>query len=376
MRPTWLVASVLAVLLVSAAFAQWTETRKAFVGSPQERTIQVPFYMPYCAEPDFGWGMYYDHGRIPAVYRNAAYQRKCMVQMAAAGLNTLTIYGWWGEKNVDDVNLQMALAQETGLARRPVMILPCGDPRKLVPLLKVPAGFPEVVGYGPDEPANTPEAGKQVADSAAQWHEAGLRVVTAISADSAKGIGGPLDIWTIHVPKLGEVKPDGKHELWAYDCQQRGTNFVLHRYEAGLYSFSAHRRIGLKAMFWWAYFNDANSGVFLNDDGSIKWNALRVNDHALAGPDGPITTVGMKGINEGIDDFKILHEVERRGGNEAWLDKLCASVPLNFWDGTDMPKGPETSKYWWDACDVAKPQFDLDAIRSEACRLLHMPSPD
>lgn len=369
---------MIATLVSVVSEAQWVETRRAFIGSPDERTIDVPYYYPYVGgeqDTDFVWAFYWDYARLPAEYRSLDYQRLCFRHMRQNGLNSVTVYGWHGAKDTQDITDQLRLAKEEGLGDHPIMILPCGDPREIVATLKVPNGI-EVVGYGPDEPANTPEAAKAVAESVAQWHEAKMRVATAISADSAKAVGDPLDIWIIHVPKLGEIPADGKHELWAYDCQERGTNFLLHRYEAGLYSYAAHRRIGLKAMFWWAYVNDANSGVFLNDDGSIRWNGLRVCEHALPGPRGPIGTVGLDGIREGITDFRILHEVERRGGNEQWLDEITKDVPLNFWDGTDMPKGPETSKYWWDACDTATPLVDMDQIRREACRRIYLPSPD
>ena len=250
--------------------AQWIETREIFAGTPLVRTADIPYYYPYFESPDFGHGFYYDYARLPAEYRTPAYQRLCMRQMAGIGMTTFTAYGWLGNDNLDDLNLQLTLAMEEGLAKRPVMILPCGDPRIFIPKLKIPEGFPDIVGYGPDEPADTPEAARQVEESVSQWHDAGMRVATAISADHAKVVGEPLDIWIVHVPDLGEIVPDGKHEIWMYDCQQRGTNQDLHRYEAGLYSYAAHRKIGAKAMFWWAYVNDANSGVFINEDGSIK----------------------------------------------------------------------------------------------------------
>ena len=373
-----IITIIICLMLMTTTYAQWVETRRAFVGTPEERMIEVPYYYPYVdgdRDLDFTWSFYWDYARLPAEYRSLDYQRLCFQHMRQHGLNSVTVYGWHGSKDTQDITDQLVLAKEEGLADRPVMILPCGDPREVIANLKVPAGI-DVVGYGPDEPAATPEAAEAVAQSVAQWHEAKMRVATAISADSAKAIGDPLDIWIVHVPKLGEITPDGKHELWMYDCQQRGTNFALHRYEAGLYAYAAHRRIGVKALFWWAYVNDANSGVFLNEDGSIKWNGLRVCEHALPGPGGPLNTVGMDGIREGVVDFGILHEVERRGGNDGWLDQITGDVPLNFWDGTDMPKGPESSKYWWDAPDVARPNFDLDSIRKEACRRIHLPSPD
>jgi hypothetical protein len=129
-------------------------------------------------------------------------------------------------------------------------------------------------------------------------------------------------------------------------------------------------------MFLWSYINNKDSGVFTNPDGSIRWNGLRVCEHALPGPQGPLMTVGMEGMREGIIDFHILHEVERRGGNEQWLDQVTKDIPLNFWDGTDHPEGPDVSRYYWDVPDVAKPKVNMDAIRMEACRRIHLPSPD
>ncbi len=372
-RSVILIAAIL--LITSRVSAQWAETRRVFAGQPDERTISVPYYMPFAAEPDMGWGFYYDWGRLPQEYRTPEYQRLCMRHMASIGLNTLTIYGWWGGKNLDDVHMQLRLAKEEGLAKRPVLILPCGEPRDIVANLHLPPDGPEIIGYGPDEPGDTDKDAKNISDSVASWHEVKMRVATAISADHAVKVGDPLDIWIVQTANIGNLPPT-KKELWAYSCEFRGTNALLHRYLMGAYAYALHRRLGVKALFLWAYVNDAKSGVFREADGTIRWNPLRVNEHALPGPDGPITTVGMDGMREGIIDFKLLHELERRGGNDEWLNNLVKEIPLNFWDGTDSPKGPEGSSYYWDVPDTATPRLDVGKMREETCRLLHLPSPD
>lgn len=362
--------------VVTACCAQWIETRDVFRGTDAERTADVPYYYPYTEGPDFGWGFFYDYGRLPATYRTAEYQRKCFRQMAAIGMNTTTIYGWHGGQDLADVELQLTLAKEEGLGERPIPILVCASPADVQANLHVPSGSPELIGYGRDEPPDTEEAAETVAKKSAEWHAVGMRTGSAISPDHANRVGGAMDILILHTPSLGSYVPDGKHELWAYNCQLRGTNAPLHRYVMGLYALAAHRRLGVKAMFLWSYVHNEDSGVFLNDDGSIRWWGLRVYEHALPGPNGPLPTVGLDGIREGIVDFKILDEAGRKAGNEGWLDDLVSSVPLDMWMGTDHPGGPAESSYFWDVPDLAKPNFDLDAIRAEACRRMHAPSPD
>ena len=364
---------VLAILFTVVANAQWVETRTVY-----GEKVEIPYYMPYTRIPDFGWGFYYDWGRLPSDYRTSEYQRMCFRQMASMGLNTVTIYGWWGSENVADIQQQINLSSETGLAKRPVMLLPCGIPKQIIGNLKIPTGYPEIVGYGPDEPANTQESSDRVAASAATWHDAKTRCATAINAKTAMDIGEPLDIFIVHNPDLSKVETD--KELWMYNCQMRGTNYDLNRYMAGIYSFAAHKIKNVKQIYWWAYVHDNNSGVFLKD-GKIVWNALRVCEYALPGPNGPIPSVGMFGIRDGIQDFRILNEAYESGRTE-YIDSIIKDVPLDFWTGTDHPEGPKgpdeenPNRYWWDVSDTAKPLIDVSKAMKEVCALINFSNPD
>jgi hypothetical protein len=297
--------------------------------------------------------------------------------MASIGLTTFTAVGWGG-KDLSDVELQLKIAIEEGLAKRPVLVLPTIDPVSVMQNLKPPPGSPEIIGYGPDEPAASQEFAKKVADEAAQWRSVKTRSLCAMGAAESQVVGSSLDVWMIKAHQLGDLKPTDK-ELWVYNSQLRGTNAPLHRYLMGIYSYAAHRRLNVKGMFLWAYMCFEDSGVFINPDGSIRWAPRLGWEHALPGPQGPLMSVGMEGMREGIIDFRILHEVERRGGNDQWLDQITKDILLNFWDGTDSYEGkslkPAPKWYRWDDADTAKPNVDMDAIRSAACRRLDIPCP-
>ena len=371
--------SLLLVLCTSLP-AQWIESRQTAYPDRENETIAVPYYhVPVPDDVGFGWGFYYDYGRLPAQYRSADYQLKCMRHMAAMGLNTFTLYGWLGDKDISDVALQVRLGVEAGLIGDfPLMILPCGEPEDVMGALEplLPEGLPELVGYGPDEPGSSTDAGAQVASGAEKWQEQGVRCATAISAASAASVGNPLDIWIVHAPNLGDVPVGSGKELWMYDCELRGTNYALHRYYCGIYAFVAHKRMNVKSAWLWSYVDSAESGVFQLEDGSWVFDARRVCEHALPGPDGPIGTVGLDGIRDGIADFKVLYEVDRCGLYPEWIEWLCDTVPLNLWEGTDHPGGPEESGYFWDAPDIAKPKIDIQKTMEKAAEFLRQPAPD
>ena len=199
---------IVIALLTRVGDAQWAETRKAFIGTPDERTISVPFYHPYVGgddTSDFTWAFFYDYRMIPEVYRSPEYQRLCMRQMANIGLNSFTAVGWGG-KDLSDVELQLGIAIEEGLAKRPVLVLPTTDPISVANNLTPPPGCPEIIGYGPDEPAASQEAADKVAKEAAQWRSVGMRSICSMGASEAEVVGAPLDIWMIKCHQLGDLK--------------------------------------------------------------------------------------------------------------------------------------------------------------------------
>lgn len=333
--------------------------REVFVGTEAARVVSVPYYhLPPLPEPDFAWGMYFDFNRIPEDLRTDEYVRLCMCQMAAAGLNTVTIYG-----DAETAARHLQIAVDEGLvATQPVMLLGCGPQG-------VPQDAPvELVGYGPDEPRV--EDAAQVAASVAAWHEVGLRCATAIKPDALAG-GLALDVWIVNARGLDERAVREGHELWMYECRFRGTNRALHRYWTGLYAYAMHRRFDVQAQWTWGYLHDDDSRFREGREGTWRWEGSGRYEHALPGPNGPIGTVGLDGMTEGIRDFAILKALEEAGGGKGWLDALVARVEPHFWQGvTPACTSPLEYANMWDVHDAAVPLIDVEAEVATATRLL------
>jgi len=356
-------SSVLVMLLTAmAASAQTYElTREVWTGTEAAEVVSVPFYhLPPLPEPDFAWGFYFDEGRIPEDLRTDAYVRLCMRQMAAAGMNTVTLYG-----DASRAAQGLTIAMEEGLvATQPVMLLGCGPAGPA----RVPEGAPELVGYGPDEPRV--EDAEAVAASVAAWNVAGYRCATAIKPDALAG-GASLDIWIVNARGLGEhcVRPG--HELWMYECRFRGTNAPLHRYWTGLYAYAMHRRYDVRACWTWGYLHDDDSRFRYGREGTWRWDTIGRYEHALCAPEGPLGTVGLDGMAQGVLDFRILHALEEAGGAKGWLDALVARVPSEFWRGVE-PRSTSPLQFanMWDVHDTATPVIDVEAEIRTATRLL------
>lgn len=358
-------ANLLALLLLSAAASAGAQTyevtREVWTGTEAAAVVSVPYYhLPPLPEPDFGWGFYFDEGRIPADLRSDAYVRLCMRQMARAGLNTVTLYG---DRTRAAVGLRIAL-EEGLVATQPVMLLGCGPEGPA----EVPEGAPELVGYGPDEPPV--EAAADVAASVAAWNAAGYRCASAIKADALAG-GSALDIWIVNARGLDERAVRAGHELWMYECRFRGTNALLHRYWTGVYAYAMHRRFDVRACWTWGYLHDDDSRFRYGREGTWRWDTIGRYEHALCAPEGPLGTVGLDGMAQGIADFKLLHALEECGGGKGWLDALVARVPSHFWEG--VTPGCTSPLEWanmWDAHDTAVPVVDVEREIRTATRLL------
>jgi hypothetical protein len=360
----------------------WVETRETAFQNRENRTVAVPFYhMPVPQDVPFAWGFYYDYMRLPPEYRNWEYQRKCLRHMAEVGCNTFTPYGWCfsenPDSNGDDVVKQIEIGMEVGLVTdKPIMVI-AGAPDDTIGWIREhgPEGMPEVIGYGPDEPGV--EQKDYVRKVCEDWQAVDVRCGTAIDAKVAAEIGEPLDIWIIHMPNLGDVPDDFPEdkELWTYACQFRGTNYLLHRYYNGIYAFAAWKRKNVQAAWTWGYVHLHQSGVFLNEDGSWRFEAQRVHDHSLPTPDGPVGSVGLDGMRDGIQDWKILYEVNRRGIAPEWIEWVCDQAPLNFWDGTDYPEAIVRGDYFWDVPDIAEPHADVRKIIEKGIDYLRQPAP-
>lgn len=354
-----LVSAVVFAAGVAMATPAVSILREVGVETGAPRIVEVPYWhVPIASlpEPDFGWGMYFDEGRIPDEYRSAEYTRKCLAQMADLGFNTCTLYGAEAA-----VQRQLQAASEVGLLTdQPVLIL--GEAP-----LETEFAVPELVGYGPDEPR--PEDGPAVRAAVQRWHEMGKRCAAAVKVESI-GAATALDIWIINARGLGANCERKGKDLWMYECRFRGTNYNLHRYWTGLYSFAMHKRHGVKQCWTWGYLHDADSLFRIGREGTWRFDVSGRYEHAIAGPDGPIGSVGLDGMAAGIEDFKVLHALDECGGGKGWLDALIARVPSAFWEGTVAGEVPLTRPNMWDLHDTAEPAIDVAAEMRTAVRLL------
>ncbi len=332
---------------------------QAYVETGQPELREVEYYhvpVGLLPEPDFAWGLYFDHNRIPEAYKSDDYVAASFAQMADLGFNTCTYYG-----DADTVGRHLALAAACDLLTdAPVMIL--GQLPEVVP-----DSYPELVGYGPDEPR--PEDGPAVSAAVGRWHEMGKRCAAAVKVESLKA-SEALDIWIVNARGLGPECVREGHDLWMYECRFRGTNFDLHRYWTGLYSYAMHKRFGVKQCWTWGYLHDSDSMFRVGREGTWRFDLSGRYEHAIAGPDGPIGSVGLDGMAAGIVDFRILNALDKSGGGKGWLPRLLDRVPSRFWEGTDTGQVPLSRPNMWDLHDAAKPFCDLDAEMRTAVKLL------
>lgn len=336
--------------------------RLLWPGTPQQALTAVPYYhLPELPAPDMAWGFYFDYNRIPAALRTDAYVRKCMRHMAQAGLNTVTLYG-----DKPTITRHAHIAYEEGLiATQPVLCL--GDLPDAV-IQDPPIKWPEFVGYGPDEPG--PEQADAVRESVAAWHKRGVRCATAVKYAAGVSYLQPLDIWILNARNLYDgVVREGK-DLWLYECRFRGTNQRLHRYWTGLYAYAMHERYGVKALWTWGYFHDDDSQLVIGREDTWRWQTSGRYEHALPGPDGPIGTVGLDGMTEGIEDFKVLHALGETGDAKKWMERLVFSVEPEFWKGTTVWDNPLSKPDMWDDQDTAQPNLNVEEIMQTATHLL------
>ncbi|MDD3493696.1 MAG: hypothetical protein PHZ19_09405 [Candidatus Thermoplasmatota archaeon] len=322
------------------------------------QVIEVP-------EADIPFGFWTDHHRCG----DGTQHRAHFEDMRAHGFNTFTPYARGvGPYPCGPQALAWYIdtAIEVGLVdlRFPLFCL------SITPEdIGVAAGYakhewPELISYNRDEPPVRHK--RQVAEHAARAHAVGRRTGTAIAGHHALVIGQPLDIWIVHMdtmfPEVAEsARAQGK-ELWVYTCALRGTNAPLHRYWTGVYTWA----VGAAGNLTWAYMHDRNSRI--HPDGT--WALTYLHCRSYTGRDGkPQPTVSIKGMQEGIIDYRLLRALEATDTPEgnAYLTDLRGRVDPLFWpDGKDRTY----TKYPWDVPDVAIPPVCGAEMRQEVLRLL------
>jgi len=340
-------------------------------------TVTVTLHVAPSVPPaDCGFGFYCNY----QLFGYPEHWRQCFRHMREYGANTFTCYSLTGLDG-RDVARQMDYAAEIGMAdpQFPLFVLPdCGASNfgKLIEDARSKAKYadrwPELIGYNADEPS--PSNFEQVASVAREYHECGFRTGTAISGAATLAFGELLDICCVHMdgitrPVLDKLRREDV-EFWTYNCTLRGTNAPLHRYYTGVWTWKVRPMVNLS----WGYMHDGNSKI--REDGT--WNALRVCEHALGTPDGPMSTVGLEGWREGIVDYRLLRELERQivahpsheqaADAGEWLQDLSDRVDTRFWPGG---RGPGYAQYYWDVPDTAVPPIaDFNAMRKQALEYL------
>jgi len=339
-----------------------------------ELTLRLVVY-PSVPRSDAGFGFYTDWGRYGLEYREDRERDRMRYElMRDHGCNTFTAYQ---NRSPEDggyrlVREKLELAHKVGLiGDMPVFLLAWARQEMLDELGDAIHLVPELIGENCDEPklAQADEVVKQTA----RWKALGMRSGTAIDALSALTYSDDaLDVWIMHMDSMSQtvIREANRRgvELWAYNCSLRGTAAALHRYQTGLWMMRAKPKV----LLLWALMHDNKSRV--TPDG--KWLLNGAHEHALDGPDGPMSTVGLEGFYDGTVDYRILRRLEDliladphspvAAEAAGWLQKRLDDVHLAFWPTGWWPEPPDS--YPWDTRDNAPPPMtrDFGSLRKKA----------
>lgn len=397
-------------------FVVWYETREIFRNRPESRREAIPYYLPsrkwlkpdkehpswgvrlFARAPgvhvvpircpgntvtvtlrvtagvppsDCGFGFY---GNYQA-YSYGGQEPLYLKHMRDYGCNTFTAYSWTADGS--DLVRQMETAARVGLLdkRFGILVLPTSPPGTLIPRA-VEAGrdseaWPELIAYNHDEPRRDQEDSVRAASRTV--HDAGLRTGTAMGAASAFLMGDCLDIWIVHMnvvnDTLRELCRRQDAEWWVYNCNLRGTNAPLHRYYTGAWTWKVRPKVNLL----WAYQHGGTSLV--HKDGT--WAPGRAWEHALGAPDGPMSTVGLEGVRDGIIDYRVLRRLEQLVAAHPrhekvpeiahWLQSITDRVDTQFWP---LGRDPGYAEEFWDVPDTAVPPIDGARMRRKALQYM------
>jgi len=396
-------------------------------------TVTVTLRVPdvEVAKADVGFGVYLDSERFAYPEHARLYYR----DMVAHGMNTGVMYGravdsslgphiprWQSEEQVtpagstrsyfkdqrehwranmaQHVAWRMDALIEEGLIDPKIpMFNTSGGGRELSkcrPLSKYPDRWPETLLWMTiDEPA--PEAAGPAIAAFQEGQASTGRSGCALGSDSCFAYGRHADVWIVMMQRLttaliDKAERDGA-EIWVYNCHIRGTNAPLHRYYTGAWTLkvrhATERVTPTLVNLMWTYMHD--NGSRINEDGT--WHALRVCEHALGAPDGPVGTVGLEGYRDGVLDFRILRELERElakwprhkgdwpsdkttnpygivDDSARWLQSVLDDSPLAFYPPGEGWRDFREC-YSWDVPDTAHPRHkDFVGIRRKALEYL------
>ena len=374
--------------------------------------IQLPlqvtvrdFVLP---RPDIAFGMYFDFPhRFPKDYSGPKYERMYYEDMAAHGMNSVTVArpALWdpeGHFNEAQMTEKFTMMAEAGLldGTQPVMHLSAQwDAKKLrsraaeilaeLRRLERRYDWPHILVYGYDEPKGNFDA---IIEIMRPWVEAGCEFITAFTSRDAIRALAPSFAATVVVPPemheyVKKVVEEAGSELWTYDCHTHGYSPIYMRCYAGLFSWNA----GVKGNFVWAYTHSHSDyytdTVQPNGTGIVmvqadKASAVTVSQlsftRAVPGPKGPIPTIGWEARREGVDDYRYLQLLRDTaaapdadptvvGEVNQWFETLKSLVvwhhlPQRFQD-------PVNGRDFIDPYAEVTPQR-YDQIRSEAANFV------
>ena len=320
-------------------------------------------------KPDAGFGAFYSPGRCQ--YAN---ERAYFLNMKAAGFNTFApqannLAGDAAKHSAaENIARQVNLAAEVGLldTRFPVICYSVGpaDVVAAKALRRKGLLWPELVVQSIDEPNQT-----QMTTLQQYWteaHAAGLRIGTACAGygatgynqilpwckpeDAGKpvpGYGQFLDIWVLLVGTWDETTRAAAQkqgaEVWSY-CAYDVTNRDMMRWTYGAWAWLARTRCNLV----WAY---------IGRTPTFDYSCLTET------PTGPVDRPRMKGLADGIVDYRVLQAVSKLKSPVAqkWLATVEAQTTLGWW-----PRGYVATNQ-----DGEHPTVDLAKVRREGLRLLN-----
>ena len=358
--------------------------------------------------PPVAFGMYYQPDRMPKEYRSRKYQELYYRDMRAHGMTSVTTYNYPSVVTDQDGDQRLAFGQPRGdylsLDDEMALIRDVGPSAPGIPLLYLGTfaggpsgptwaraiqkhqqeqGWPQFLFYISDEPT-TPDRIEAAKRELAQF--AGLEGIRTVTAGLHVDELGPLyDVWIQQVAADEHTQQRAAEWgklVWSYDCQLHGATPRHDRYVAGLHTW-AWRKSGV---WQWAYthFDDR----YVTPPGEWKGTDAWQYGYVLAGPDGPIPTLGWEGRREGIDDFRYLHTLEvlaeqarqnSSAGRRAiasqaslFLDGLRASVKANPHVGRSSNMNEYATNF------IPQPEItpsDYDRMRQTAAKFIERLQP-
>ncbi|MBU0638458.1 MAG: hypothetical protein KKB50_06295, partial [Planctomycetes bacterium] len=285
------------------------------------------------AEAEPTYGMYYRHTHQPPDFQTEEFFRRCMADMKAHGMNSMSVYAKLERKKPDgtyemevdrdshrySLTRQMRILGEAGLLSptHPQLLLACdetgtffGEDKLVaaVDALRRERGWPELLFYLVDEPGSAAQiaAAKRLNDMV--HRVPGVRTTTAIGEPGE--LADYYDVWIVStsVPRIAETaalaRTKGK-DLWAYNCQWNGSEPANDRYYCGYHTWTA----ALRGNWQWCYTEGYKGSSRLSDEIELKLpyyeDPWYVN-YVLPTSEANIATLGWEGRREGIDDYRYL----------------------------------------------------------------------